>query len=162
MDTPVTIKEQLAPLWQAGKQLVLFDGVCNFCNGSVNFIIRHDKKARYLFVPLQEPLGKQLLTAYELPANYLDSLVLLSDDRVYSHSTAALRIGEGLGGAWKSLRLLRALPACLRDAVYKVIARNRYRWFGKKDSCMLPSADIRARFLLRPEDIQRFKYSASH
>jgi predicted DCC family thiol-disulfide oxidoreductase YuxK len=162
MDTPVTIKQQLAPLWQANKRLVLFDGVCNFCNGSVNFIIRHDKQKRYLFVPLQEPLGKKLLTAYQLPEDYLDSLILLSNDRAYSHSTAALRIGEGLGGWWKGLRLLRMIPAFLRDAVYKIIARNRYRWFGKKESCMLPSADVRERFLLHPDDLKRFKHSASH
>ncbi|GIV38970.1 MAG: hypothetical protein KatS3mg033_0770 [Thermonema sp.] len=162
MDSPAQIKEQLRILWQADKRLVLFDGVCNFCNSSVNFIIRHDKKKRYLFVPLQEALGKQLLKAYHLPDDYLDSLVLLSNDKIYSHSTAALRIGEGLGGRWKALGILRLIPAPLRDVVYKLIARNRYRWFGKKDSCMIPSPEVRKRFLLQEKDIEQFTNTVSH
>jgi predicted DCC family thiol-disulfide oxidoreductase YuxK len=152
MDSPAQIKEQLRILWQADKRLVLFDGVCNFCNSSVN----------YLFVPLQEALGKQLLKAYHLPDDYLDSLVLLSNDKIYSHSTAALRIGEGLGGRWKALGILRLIPAPLRDVVYKLIARNRYRWFGKKDSCMIPSPEVRKRFLLQEKDIEQFTNTVSH
>ena len=130
---------------------VLFDGVCNLCNGFVQFIIRHDAAGRYRFAALQSEAGQALLAAHGVaPATLTtdpDSVVLLSGGRLYSHSTAVLRIARGLGGAWRLAAGAEVLPRALRDAVYRFIARNRYRWFGRQESCMLPTPELKARFL---------------
>ena len=127
--------------------IVLFDGVCKFCNGSVNFIIDHDVTRRFRFAPLQSSAGQELLRRHGLPTSDLDTMILLERGRAYARSSAALRIARGLGGWWSLLAILFAIPPFLRDGAYAVLARNRYRWFGKENSCRVPSPDIRARFL---------------
>lgn len=128
-------------------QVILFDGVCNLCNGAVDFIIRHDREANFMFASLQSEVGQELLQQYGLPAHDYKSMVLLKEGRFYQRSTAALKIAEGLGGALRLLRLFLVVPAPFRDAVYNFVAHNRYRFFGKKETCRLPTPEERARFL---------------
>lgn len=127
--------------------IVLFDGVCNFCNSSVNFIIERDRAGYFKFAPLQSEIGEKLLAENGVDRVETDSVVLIEDGKVYTHSTAALRVARRLDGAWRWLSYLTFVPRVVRDAAYKLFARYRYRLFGKKDECMLPSPEIRARFL---------------
>ena len=127
--------------------LILFDGVCNFCNGAVNFIIQQDKKAVFQFAPLQSSKGQELVQKYGLPSSNFDSFILIENGKVYKRSTAGLRLYNKLPWYWKWTQLFLVVPSFLRDAVYDLIARNRYKWFGKKDSCMMPTPEIRNRFL---------------
>ena len=134
--------------------IILFDGVCNLCNGFVQFVIEHDPQARFQFAALQSEAGQSLLRQHGRdPAptgTDPDSVWLLDEGRLYSHSTAVLRIAKRLGGGW---RLLVApgwlLPAAVRDALYRFVARHRYQWFGRQQECWLPTPDLRARFLSR-------------
>jgi len=128
------------------KRIVLFDGECHFCNRSVQFIIKRDPNSFFHFSSLQGKTGKQLRNTYHIPEQ-IDSLILLEGDRYYLKSTAALKICTKLKGAWKFLALLLVIPAPCRDFVYNIIAKNRYKWFGKKASCKLPSKEDRNRFL---------------
>jgi predicted DCC family thiol-disulfide oxidoreductase YuxK len=127
--------------------ILLFDGVCNLCNDAVRFIIPRDPHARIRFASLQSPAGQRCLARYGLPVNELHSVVLIDDGRVYTKSTAALRVARKLRGLWPALYLLTLLPSCWRDTAYDWVARNRYKWFGRRESCMLPSPDIKTRFL---------------
>lgn len=126
--------------------IVLFDGVCNFCDASVNFIISRDRAGVFRFAPLQSDAGRELIEKYSIPAD-VDSVILIDNDRAFIHSDAALRIAQRLGGVWKLLSLFRIVPRSIRDWGYKLFAKNRYRLFGKKDSCMMPTPEIRERFL---------------
>lgn len=126
---------------------ILFDGVCNLCNGSVQFILRRDPQARFRFASLQSEAGRRLVTEQGLDPEVLNSVILIEEGRVYRESTAALRIARHMSGAWKLLRVLVLVPRPIRDAVYRLIARNRYRWFGKSETCWLPTPELRARFL---------------
>ncbi len=125
--------------------VVLFDGVCNLCNASINFVIDRDARSVFRFAPLQSDVGRALVAECGLEGE--DSIVLVEDGRCYVRSDAALRIARRLDGAWPMLSALRIVPRPLRDAAYRVIARNRYRWFGRQDACRLPTPDLRARFL---------------
>lgn len=126
---------------------ILFDGVCNLCNGSVQFILRRDPQARFRFASLQSEAGQRLVTQQGLDPQVLSSVILIEDGKVYRESTAALRIARHMTGAWKLLRVFVLVPRPIRDAVYRLIARNRYRWFGKSETCWLPTPELRARFL---------------
>ena len=130
---------------------ILFDGVCNLCNGFVQFIIRHDPQGRFRFAALQSEAGRALLLAHGVaPATLAadpDSVLLLSGGQLYSHSTAVLRIARGLGGGWRLAALGGVLPRAWRDGIYRFIARHRYRWFGRQESCLLPTAELKNRFL---------------
>ncbi len=126
---------------------VLFDGVCNFCNDSVNFIIRHDEDGRFKFAPLQSDVGMELIAKHKIPDD-VDSIVLIEDGQAFTHSTAALRIARGLGGIWSAAYVFIIVPAVIRDVFYKLFAKNRYRLFGKKDVCMMPTPAVRERFLV--------------
>lgn len=128
-------------------RIVLFDGVCNLCNGSVQFIIRNDKEGKLKFASLQSDNGQQLLSRYSIDRSKVDSIVFIDQGKAYIESTAALRIAGYLDGLWKILVVFRIVPVFIRDAVYRWIARNRYRWFGKQDSCMMPEPGVRERFL---------------
>ena len=125
--------------------VLLFDGVCNLCNGSVRFIIERDPGGRFQFAPLQSNAARRLLhdAAQPLP----DSFVLVENGRLFTRSTAALRVARGLGWPWSLAYLGIIVPRPLRDWVYDLVARNRTRWFGKSDVCMVPTAGIRSRFL---------------
>ena len=132
--------------------IILFDGVCNLCNGFVQFVIEHDPAGQFQFTALQSETGRNLLRQHGLAVptagTDLDSVRLLEDGKLYSHSTAVLRIARRLGGIWG---LLAApgwlLPRTLRDAAYCFVARHRYRWFGRQEACWLPTPELRARFL---------------
>jgi len=126
--------------------VLLFDGVCNLCNGAVQFVIPRDPAGRIRFAPLQSPAGQTLLARHDLPDD-LDSVVLLEGDRVDTKSAAAIRVAELLGWPYRAAVVARLLPRGLRDAAYDVVAANRYDWFGRKEQCMVPSEDVSDRFL---------------
>jgi predicted DCC family thiol-disulfide oxidoreductase YuxK len=126
--------------------VILFDGVCNFCDASVQFILNRDKKETFHFASLQSEAGQELLEKYNVPEN-VDSMILVEKDKIYYKSSAALRISRHLDGAWKLLYVFMIVPAPIRNIVYDVIAKNRYKWFGQKESCMLPPPAVRKRFL---------------
>ncbi|SDZ55724.1 Predicted thiol-disulfide oxidoreductase YuxK, DCC family [Rhodonellum ikkaensis] len=125
----------------------MFDGVCNLCNNSVDFVIQRDKKNRFKFGALQDVATKTLLKDYSIDSEYLDSLVLISGDQVYYKSSAALQIAKNLGGFWTFLYGLSVIPKFIRDPIYDWIAVNRYKWFGKKETCRLPSPEEKEKFL---------------
>lgn len=127
--------------------IILFDGVCNLCNSSVQFVIRKDKKKQFRFASLQSDAGEKLLSVYHLNRNGYDSFVLIDKGNAYVRSTAALKVAQKLSGAWKLLYIFIIVPAFIRNAIYNLIAQNRYKWFGKKDSCMIPSPELHSRFL---------------
>ena len=127
--------------------IILFDGVCNFCNTSINFIIRQDKKKVFRFAALQSGAGKEFLEKYNLPKDYLESFILIDKGKVYKSSTAGLRMYNKLPWYWKWLQVFWIVPKFIRDGVYNVIAKNRYKWFGKKEECMIPNEDVKNRFI---------------
>lgn len=129
------------------KDIILFDGICNFCDATINFVINHDKKGNFVFAPLQSSTGEALLKKFAISREVTDSMVLIEGEKVYVKSTAALRISRKLNGLYPLLYGFIILPKFIRDSVYDLIAKNRYKWFGKKDSCMLPTPEIRQRFL---------------
>lgn len=126
--------------------VILFDGVCNFCDASVQFILERDDKEMFRFASLQSDAGQELLKKYNV-ADDVDSMILIEDGNVYYKSAAALRISRHLKGLWKLLYVLILVPAPVRNIVYDLIAKNRFKWFGQKDSCMLPPPNVRRRFL---------------
>lgn len=128
-------------------KIILFDGVCNLCNSSVNFVIKRDKKDHFRFAALQEAAGRKLLKTYQIDTAATDSIILIENQKVYTKSTAALRIAKELKGGWPLLYGFIVLPTLLRNWVYDWVARNRYRWFGKKDSCMIPTPELQEKFL---------------
>ena len=132
---------------EVSKPVILFDGVCNYCNSMVNFIIRQDKQNKFLFAPLQSATAQQLLRQYGLPSTDFDSFVLIDRQKARLRSSAALHVFSKLPWYWKWSQIFWIVPPFLRNAVYDLIARNRYRWFGKKDSCMIPTPELKARFL---------------
>jgi predicted DCC family thiol-disulfide oxidoreductase YuxK len=127
--------------------VILFDGVCNLCNGFVQFVIARDPAARFQFAALQSDSARRLLARVDGLGQVPDSVVLVDRGRVYTRSSAALRIARGLPFPWSLARALIVVPRPLRDWVYDRVARHRYRWFGRKDTCMVPTPDLRARFL---------------
>ncbi|MEX1383530.1 thiol-disulfide oxidoreductase DCC family protein [Lutibacter sp.] len=129
------------------KSIILFDGICNLCNTSVIFIIKHDKKAHFKFASLQSDAAKELLLQYNVKKIKIDSIILIENGTFYEKSTAALRISKKLNGGFKLLYIFILIPTFIRDWVYNYIAKNRYKWFGKKDNCMIPSEKLKSRFL---------------
>ena len=127
--------------------IVLFDGVCNFCNASVNFIIERDRKGYFKFAPLQSGIGEALVDKYGIDTSKTDSIIVVEDDKAYTHSTGALRIARHLDGIWSWSYVFIAVPSPIRDFFYKLFAKFRYRLFGRQDTCMMPTPEIRARFL---------------
>lgn len=126
--------------------LLLFDGECSLCSSAVQFVLRHERDAELRFAPLQSAVGQERLRAHGLADAELDSLVVIVDGRALVRSNAALELARHLG-PWRMLRVLRFVPRRLRDWVYDWIARNRYRWFGKRDACWMPQPEQRGRFL---------------
>jgi predicted DCC family thiol-disulfide oxidoreductase YuxK len=129
------------------KPIVLFDGICNYCNYWVNFAVRRDSKQKLLFTPLQGETAKRLLPQYNISPTALSSVILIDKEKAYTQSTAALRMCRYLDGGWKLLYGLIIIPKPIRDFFYNIIARNRYKWYGKRDECMVPSPELRDRFL---------------
>jgi predicted DCC family thiol-disulfide oxidoreductase YuxK len=128
-------------------RIILFDGVCNFCNFWVNFAIKRDKKKKLHFTPLQGETAKQLLPYYHINPTSLSSVVFIDNGKAYTQSSAAIRICKYLDGGWKLFYGLMIIPKFIRDFFYNIIARNRYKWYGKKESCMIPTPEFRQRFL---------------
>ena len=133
---------------ESSSAIVLFDGVCNFCNASINWIIRRDHNARFRFAPLQSSTGERLQREHGLDPAALDTMLLVDDGRAYLRSTAALRIVRELSFPWPILYGFIIVPPPIRDFVYTAFGNRRYRWFGKKDECMVPSPELRDRFLV--------------
>ena len=129
------------------QQIILFDGVCNLCNRSVQYVVKHDPEAIFKFAWLQSDTGKKLMADYQLTSNEMNSFVLIQDGKVYTRSTAALKVAKQLKGFIRVLYIFMIVPAFIRDAVYKLIANNRYHWFGKHDQCMAPTPELKKRFL---------------
>jgi len=127
------------------ERIVLFDGVCNFCNSSVQFIINRDPSGKFQFASQQSEVGERLMAAHGVRGN--DSIVYIENGQVFMKSTAALRIAKQLSGLWPACSIFTVIPLPIRNAVYNLIAKNRYRWFGKRESCMIPPPSIRKRFL---------------
>ncbi|MDB6138696.1 MAG: putative family thiol-disulfide oxidoreductase YuxK [Verrucomicrobiaceae bacterium] len=127
--------------------VVLFDGVCNFCNGAVQFLIRHDPRATFRFAAYQSPAGNELALRHGIDPAALETFAVVMEDKALLRSDAAIATALKLGGFWRLAAILKLMPRALRDAVYGLIARNRYRWFGRRESCMVPDADVRRRFL---------------
>lgn len=126
----------------------MFDGVCNLCNGAIRFIIKHDKKDQYRFAALQSDLGQELTSKRQIDTSKIDSIILIEPEVSYDiKSAAALKIGKSFGGLWRLLVIFEWIPTSISDAIYDVVAKNRYRWFGKKDACMIPTPELKAKFL---------------
>ena len=132
---------------EASTPIVLFDGVCHLCAWSVKFILERDPQAHFRFAPLQSDTGRRLMLEHGLDPDSLNSFVLIEGGRAYSESTAALRVARQLNGLWPLCYAGIILPRILRDPIYHYIAKNRYRWFGKSDSCLMPSPQLRAQLL---------------
>ena len=129
--------------------LILFDGVCNLCNGLVQFIIRRDAKGKFKFASLQSEVGRSLLKQFNIDPDLLHSIVVIDNGVAFQRSDAVLRIANYLGGRWKILTAFKILPKFFRDGCYNVVAANRYRIFGKQDSCMIPTPELKDRFVER-------------
>ena len=127
--------------------LLLFDGVCNLCNGFVQFVLLRDPKGYFHFAPLQSDLGKETLRQANLPEEALSTVVLVEHGKVYTHSTVALRTVRHLSGLWPLLYVFVIVPRPIRDWVYNWVAQNRYRWFGKREACMMPRPEWKERFV---------------
>ena len=128
------------------KGIVLFDGVCHLCDGAVRFVLKRERAAELKFTPLQSDSGKSLLEKYGYPAAYLDGLILIENNRAHDRSSACLRIAGKLNFPWRLLFPLLIIPKSLRDFIYGIIAAVRYRCFGKKESCSLPTGEDQTRF----------------
>jgi predicted DCC family thiol-disulfide oxidoreductase YuxK len=131
----------------AGGPILFYDGVCNFCDASVKFVIARERNAAFHFAALQDPIAARLLVPHGISPADLDSLVVVDGDAVFTRSSAVVRMARELRGPWQLLRLLWWVPKPLRDAGYRVFASQRYRLFGKQDACIVPSVEVRARFL---------------
>jgi predicted DCC family thiol-disulfide oxidoreductase YuxK len=128
-------------------RLIIFDGVCNLCNGAVQFVITHDPAAAFTFTALQSDTGQQILRDYDLPSINFESFIYIRNGILYQRSTAALYVLKDLGGIWGMLYAFIIIPRPIRDAVYDLVARYRYRIFGKRETCMIPTPDLKKRFL---------------
>jgi len=127
--------------------IILFDGVCNFCNGTVNFVIKRDKSARLKFSTLQSEIGQNLIKANNFQDPDLRSFVFIEKRELYTRSTAALKVCKYMDGLWPLMYGFIIVPKFIRDGIYNWIANNRYRWFGKKEVCMVPTPELQSRFL---------------
>jgi predicted DCC family thiol-disulfide oxidoreductase YuxK len=127
--------------------VVIFDGVCNLCAASVRFVLRHEAEPQLLFTPLQSPAGARLMREHGFSPDDVKTFVLVVDGKAYAKSDAAIRVTQYFRGPWKLMGLMRIVPRPLRDWGYDLVARNRYRWFGRVDECMVPTPELRARFI---------------
>ena len=127
--------------------IILFDGVCNFCNSAVNFVIKRDKNNLIQFSPLQTEIAHELLARHKLPTEDMKSFIFIEEGKSYTQSTAALKVCRYLTGLWPLLYSFIIIPRFIRDGIYKLIAKNRYKWFGQKTECMIPTPELLAKFL---------------
>jgi predicted DCC family thiol-disulfide oxidoreductase YuxK len=127
--------------------LILFDGVCNLCNGGVQFVVKRDKKEKFKFASIQSSVGQSYLRKFQLDQKGAYSIILIRGEKYLDKSSAALEITRHLPGLWPLLSVFKIVPKFIRDFIYDFIAKNRYRWFGKKDECMIPTPELKSRFL---------------
>jgi predicted DCC family thiol-disulfide oxidoreductase YuxK len=127
--------------------IILFDGVCNLCNAAVQFVIKQDNKNQFVFASLQSEEGKKILAEHNLPENEMHSFILVENGKVYDRSTAALKVIKKMNGLWRFLYGFIIVPKFIRDGIYNIIAKKRYQWFGRKDECMIPTPELRTKFL---------------
>ncbi|HRX10362.1 MAG TPA: DCC1-like thiol-disulfide oxidoreductase family protein [Draconibacterium sp.] len=124
---------------EAEQAVILFDGFCKLCNGTVNFLLKYDKKKQFSFIPLQSDAGKKFISKYKIPVD-IDSVLLIKSNRVYFKSDAAVEIAGMLNFPWKLASSVKIIPRQIRDKIYNWVAKNRYRWFGKRESCRIPDS----------------------
>lgn len=130
------------------KKIILFDGVCNLCNNAVQFVIKRDKKDIFRYAALQSDIGQELVAQRQIDTSKIDSIILIEPGvAYYTKSDAALEIAQDLGGIWKLSAIFTWIPTSIRDRIYDVVAKNRYKWFGKQDACMIPTPKLKAKFL---------------
>lgn len=127
--------------------IILFDGVCNLCTGTVQFVIKHDPKHQFRFSSLQSEFGQQVMKEFNLPTAELGSFILLEEGKIYTKSSGALRVTKKLNGAWPFLYVFNIVPPFIRNSVYNWIAKNRYKWFGKKEECWIPTPELNILFI---------------
>ena len=133
---------------EEGKKIILFDGVCNLCNGAIQFIIKRDKKDVFRYAALQSELGERLVKERSIDTSKVDSFVLIEPGTAYYiKSSAALEIANNFSGLWKLTQIFKWIPESIRNSIYDLVARNRYKWFGRKDQCMIPTPELQAKFL---------------
>jgi predicted DCC family thiol-disulfide oxidoreductase YuxK len=129
------------------RYIVVFDGVCNFCNSAVNFIIKRDPEGIFVFAPMQTELAKQLMQKHEIYNADIDTFLLIKNDQCFVFSNAALEITKDLTGLWYLFNVFRVIPSSVRDTIYKAFGRNRYRLFGRQETCIIPTEEVRTRFI---------------
>jgi predicted DCC family thiol-disulfide oxidoreductase YuxK len=134
-------------LWKLSMSVLLFDGVCNLCNTSVKWVLLRDKKGEFKFAAIQSEAGQSLLKSFGLDNQPLESVILISGRQAYIKSDAAIKVASKLGGIWTIALVFRLVPRPVRDAIYDWVAKNRYRWFGKQEQCLLPQPEWKDRFL---------------
>lgn len=134
-------------LWKLSMSVLLFDGVCNLCNTSVKWVLLRDKKGEFKFAAIQSEAGQSLLKSFGLENQPLESVILISGRQAYIKSDAAIKVASKLGGIWTIALVFRLVPRPVRDAIYDWVAKNRYRWFGKQEQCLLPQPEWKDRFL---------------
>ena len=127
--------------------VVIFDGVCKLCTHTVAFVLRHEASPVLRFAPMQSPAGKQLMQQFGIDPGQMKTFVVVADGRAYVRSDAAIRVARFFRGGWKLLGIVKVIPRPIRDYAYDVVARNRYRWFGRLDACIVPTPELEARFL---------------
>ena len=130
-----------------GRYIVIFDGVCNFCNSSVNFIIKRDPKGLFLFTPMQSEYAQELINEHKMYNVGVDTFLLIKNEQCYTYTSAALEIARELNGYWYFFIIFKIVPKKLRDCIYILFARNRYSLFGKKETCMIPTDETKSRFI---------------
>ncbi len=147
MSSSSTSVEKASAIIPRDKPILLFDGVCNLCNGFVQFVIRHDPQGQFRFAALQSEAGQALLREAQLPTDEISTVVMYEDGAFYTHSDVGLRVLRRLGGLWSPAYALIIIPRFIRDQIYNWVARNRYCWFGRREYCMAPIPELKARFL---------------
>ncbi|MDZ7898733.1 MAG: thiol-disulfide oxidoreductase DCC family protein [Arcicella sp.] len=133
-------------------QIILFDGVCNFCNSSINFIIDHDPEKNFKFAPLQSEFGQAILKQFNKNTEDFDSVILLKNSQLYQKAEAAVEVTKHLSGAWKYLAVFGILPTFFLNFFYDIIAKNRYKIFGKSEICRIPTPELRERFIIKDSE----------
>jgi len=130
------------------QNIIIFDGVCNFCNKSVNFIINKDPNCHFIFTALQNKSAEELIIKYKVINYDIGSIILIKNEKYFLRSEAVFEIIKDLSGYWYLFGVFRIIPLGIRDYIYKLVSKNRYKFFGKKDSCMIPTKELQKRFLL--------------